>query len=195
MEEEEEMNSPTAAAAQASPKLIETLKSSVTANGDTKELTKTITTTATTNNENVAGSVSNGDILHTDKALTTASSGKDEADGSVLSSNVDLNGNKENNSIETTSNRDENEDEVAHPPREMATSPEAAKSAMEIEEMDDNAVDLELPKEPKDEVENDPNFAVICSFLAQFGTALEIRYSIWQLKMMFEDYSKGRLLL
>jgi len=64
-------------------------------------------------------------------------------------------------------------------------------------EDDDNAVDMDVKEvqqtvNPKDEVENDPNFAVICSFLQQFGEALEIRFSIKQLKLMFEDYSKGR---
>lgn len=176
-------SSSTAAATEASPKLIETLKSSVT-NGESKEqLAKTINTT---DSENV---VSNGDI-HVDKSSSvsaTASSEKDEPSENDKAANVDLNGSSKENGNETTSNKDE--DEAVGPP--VVTSSEAAKSSMDIEEMDDNAVDLELPKEPKDEVENDPNFAVICSFLAQFGTALEIRYSIWQLKMMFEDYSKG----
>ena len=69
----------------------------------------------------------------------------------------------------------------------------AAKTNDVLLDEDDNAVDIEVKVENefKEEVENDPNFAVICSFLNLFGPALEINYSIEQLKIMFEDYSKG----
>lgn len=69
---------------------------------------------------------------------------------------------------------------------------------------DDNAVDMDIhnnqqqDKEevkeddtPKATVENDPNFAVICSFLDKFAPQLDIQYSILHLKTMFEEFTKG----
>lgn len=120
--------------------------------------------------------VSNGDLHSPEK------SGKDEKDSKeFVLSNVDLNKIKD----------EENEKEVD--PKSPSEN-ENAKS--DLLDEDDNAVDIDVnenqqPAQPKDEVENDPNFAIICSFLHQFGEALEIRPTIRQLKFMFEDYSKG----
>lgn len=75
---------------------------------------------------------------------------------------------------------------------EKVSTTKSTGATSEIENEDDNAVDIEVKVEKTDEVENDPNFAVICSFLLVFGPALEINYSIEQLKIMFEDYSKGK---
>ncbi|XP_027199791.2 LOW QUALITY PROTEIN: uncharacterized protein LOC113793915 [Dermatophagoides pteronyssinus] len=54
---------------------------------------------------------------------------------------------------------------------------------------DDHKMDNDLPK---DEVENDPNFAIICSFMEKFGHHLDLKYSIKHLKTIFEDYNKVR---
>lgn len=59
-------------------------------------------------------------------------------------------------------------------------------NAVEVVELSDS----EEENIVKDEVENDPNFTVICAFLEHFGSKLKIRYSIPQLKALFEDYDK-----
>lgn len=131
------------------------------------------------NKENVV----NGDI-HSDK------SGKDDKADSkeTVLSNVDLNI-KENG--DDTGDQKESGEKADEGEEDESTAPKSATAVLDLD--GDNAVDMDdiQPAEPKDEVENDPNFAVICSFLHQFGGALEIKYSIWQLKMMFEDYSRG----
>lgn len=52
-----------------------------------------------------------------------------------------------------------------------------------------------IPPPIKEAVEDDPNFAVICSFLEKFGQNLEIKYSIQNLKTMFEDNNKGIIII
>ncbi|UXI17330.1 Membrane metallo-endopeptidase-like 1 [Sarcoptes scabiei] len=47
-------------------------------------------------------------------------------------------------------------------------------------------------KSINDQVENDPNFAVICSFLDRFGKLLDLPFSIHTLKTLFEDNSRVR---
>ncbi len=197
MEEEEEITATAAAAEAASPKLIVAEKSqpsslkpsSVTNGALTVPAPKTSLVTT------------NGDLLHDDEHKSKGVDISSAADSALA--NVDPKQKQENGDHQAAaSNQKEGKDaEVPEKADKELPSPETAKSktAAEIEGgEDDNAVDVDLltapaaAAAPKEEVENDPNFAVICSFLAQFGAALEIRYSIWQLKMMFEDYSKGR---
>ena len=197
MEEEEEITATAKAAAAeaASPKLIvaemsqpSSLKPSSVTNGAlTVPAPKTSLVTT------------NGDLLHDDEHRSKGVDISSAADSALA--NVDPKQKQKNGDHQAAaSNQKEGEDaEDPEKAEKELPSPETAKSkstAAEIEGgEDDNAVDVDLltaPSAPKEEVENDPNFAVICSFLAQFGAALEIRYSIWQLKMMFEDYSKGK---
>lgn len=86
------------------------------------------------------------------------------------------------------------------------------KESLDSLEPDDNAVDIkigeggdQLKKEEEettkeveeeiplqDQVESDPNFAVICSFFKLFGDSLEIKPTIQLLKNMFESADKGK---
>lgn len=191
MEEEEEITATAAAAEAASPKLIvaeksqpSSLKPSSVTNGALAVPAPKSSLVTT-----------NGDLLHDDEHKS-----KGDDISSAALSNVDPKLNQENGDHQAAAGNQKEGKDAEDPEKayKELPSPETAKSktAAEIEGgEDDNAVDVDLltaPAAPKEEVENDPNFAVICSFLAQFGAALEIRYSIWQLKMMFEDYSKGK---
>lgn len=201
MEEEEEITATAKAAAAAeaaSPKLIVAEKSqpsslkpsSVTNGALTVPAPKTSLVTT------------NGDLLHDDEHKSKGVDISSAADSALA--NVDPKQKQENGDHQAAASNQKEGKDAEDPEKadKELPSPETAKSkstAAEIEGgEDDNAVDVDLltapaaAAAPKEEVENDPNFAVICSFLAQFGAALEIRYSIWQLKMMFEDYSKGR---
>ncbi|KAI2800691.1 respiration factor rsf1 [Blomia tropicalis] len=123
------------------------------------------------NKENVTNGDLNGDL-----------DDKDVKD-SVLS-NVDLNIKENGHSIDGLKESFSNLDEGI-----------AIKPTL-IDGNDDNAVDMDVVHkevQKKEEVENDPNFAVICSFIEMFGKSLEIRYSIRQMKLMFEDiYTRVR---
>jgi hypothetical protein len=56
---------------------------------------------------------------------------------------------------------------------------------------DESSQDAAAGDDPDDRCENDPNFAVICSFFVKFGHALGISYSIDDLKVMLEDHVHG----
>lgn len=125
------------------------------------------------NKENVTNGDLNGDL-----------DDKEDVKDSVLS-NVDLNIKENGHSIDGLKESFSNLDEGI-----------AIKPTL-IDGNDDNAVDMDVVHkevQKKEEVENDPNFAVICSFMEMFGKSLEIRYSIRQMKLMFEDiYTRGNL--
>lgn len=76
---------------------------------------------------------------------------------------------------------------------EVITISDDASSNCEEEEKEEEDPDktIEDPEYAEKPAEDDPNFAVICAFLGHFGGYLKaIRYSIPQLKTLFEEYDE-----
>ena len=74
--------------------------------------------------------------------------------------------------------------ETESPSRQAEEGGEAKEE--EQEEAGDEGI------EESERCEDDPNFAVICSFFLKFGQSLGISYAIEDLKVMLEDHEHGK---